>query len=138
MSEEIKKNRTKIGFIPTEEQRKMVKGLSSVGMSQQDICLMVHDRRGRPIAKGTLEKHFRKELDEARIISSMRVAKSLYEKATGDGPTAVTAAIFWLKTRCGWKEPPAEVDLNHGGRIVFRTIEPKKGDRAGMTDEENV
>ena len=27
-----------------------------------------------------------------------------YKKATGDGPQSVTAAIFWLKTRAGWKE----------------------------------
>ena len=29
---------------------------------------------------------------------------NLYRKATGDGREAVIAAIFWLKTRAGWKE----------------------------------
>ncbi|MER8822615.1 hypothetical protein NKH70_22830 [Mesorhizobium sp. M0991] len=33
-----------------------------------------------------------------------RVAESLYRKATGEGREAVTAAIFWLKTRARWKE----------------------------------
>jgi hypothetical protein len=32
------------------------------------------------------------------------VAESLYRKATGEGREAVTAAIFWLKTRARWKE----------------------------------
>jgi hypothetical protein len=32
------------------------------------------------------------------------VAESLYRKAVGEGREAVTAAIFWLKTRAGWKE----------------------------------
>ena len=27
-----------------------------------------------------------------------------YRKATGEGREAVTAAIFWLKTRAGWRE----------------------------------
>ena len=33
-----------------------------------------------------------------------RVAESLYRKVTSDGTQSVTAAIFWLKTRGGWKE----------------------------------
>jgi hypothetical protein len=32
------------------------------------------------------------------------VAENLYRKATGEGREAVTAAIFWLKTRAGWRE----------------------------------
>jgi hypothetical protein len=32
------------------------------------------------------------------------VAEFLYRKATTDGAQSVTAAIFWLETRAGWKE----------------------------------
>jgi hypothetical protein len=32
------------------------------------------------------------------------VAENLFRKATGEGREAVTAAIFWLKARAGWKE----------------------------------
>ena len=32
------------------------------------------------------------------------MAENLCRKATGDGREAVIAAIFWLKTRAGWKE----------------------------------
>ncbi|HEV7253715.1 MAG TPA: hypothetical protein VGN97_11575, partial [Mesorhizobium sp.] len=32
------------------------------------------------------------------------VAENLFRKATGEGREAVTAAIFWLKTRARWKE----------------------------------
>ena len=38
------------------------------------------------------------------IKANARVAESLYRKATGEGREAVTAAIFWLKTRARWKE----------------------------------
>ena len=43
----------------------------------------------------------------ARIYHSKanaRVAENLYRKATGDSREGVTAAIFWLKCRAGWKE----------------------------------
>jgi hypothetical protein len=32
------------------------------------------------------------------------VAENLYRRATGEGREAVTAAIFWLKSRAGWRE----------------------------------
>ena len=34
-----------------------------------------------------------------------KVAGCLYRIATGRGRDAVTAAIFWLKVRAGWREP---------------------------------
>jgi hypothetical protein len=33
-----------------------------------------------------------------------RIAESLFRKAIGNDRQSVTAAIFWLKTRAGWKE----------------------------------
>jgi hypothetical protein len=33
------------------------------------------------------------------------VAGNLYPIATGSGGEAVTAAIFWLRVRAGWREP---------------------------------
>jgi hypothetical protein len=51
-----------------------------------------------------LERDYRKELDGAAIKANAKVAESLFRKATGEGREAVTAAIFWLKTRAGWKE----------------------------------
>jgi hypothetical protein len=43
--------------------------------------------------------------------ATAKVAEFLYRKATTDGPQCVTAAIFWMKTRGGWKEtgPPEPV-----------------------------
>ena len=34
----------------------------------------------------------------------MRIAEALQRQATGEGHRAVTAAIFWLKTRAGWRD----------------------------------
>ena len=54
----------------------------------------------------TLRKHYRHELDNGQVKATAKVAESLFRKATSDGPQSVTAAIFWLKTRGGWRESP--------------------------------
>lgn len=52
----------------------------------------------------TLRKHYRSELDHGHTKANARVAENLFRKATGEGREAVTAAIFWLKARAGWRE----------------------------------
>jgi len=39
------------------------------------------------------------------------VAEFLFRKATTDGPQCVTAAIFWMKTRGGWRETPQSHEI---------------------------
>jgi hypothetical protein len=56
------------------------------------------------IAPKTLRKHFRDELDTGHIQATARVAGNLYRFATSSGGEVVTAAIFWLKVRAGWRE----------------------------------
>jgi hypothetical protein len=46
------------------------------------------------------------------------VAENLYRKATGEGREAVIAAIFWLKTRAGWKETTTHELAGHGGQPI--------------------
>jgi hypothetical protein len=46
------------------------------------------------------------------------VAESLFRKATTDGAQSVTAAIFWLKTRGGWRESPQSHQVEMGVRRV--------------------
>jgi hypothetical protein len=64
------------------------------------------------ISKPTLERHYRDELDRGEVEANAKVAESLFKKATGDGAQAVTAAIFWLKTRARWKEPATDTNMN--------------------------
>ena len=61
----------------------------------------------------TLRKHYREELDTGQIKATAKVAESLFRKATGDGSQSVTAAIFWLKTRGGWREAPQDHHVGH-------------------------
>ena len=86
-----------------------VEALAGFGLSAADIA-MVFD-----IDAEHLRKHFARELAGGQIKANARVAESLYRKATGEGREAVTAAIFWLKTRAHWKETSAH---EHSGALV--------------------
>src|SRR3712207_5833975 len=90
---------------PTEATRKQVKALAAYGVPQDEIGKVIG------ISKPTLEKHYREELDRAAIEANARVAESLFRKATSEGAQAVTAAIFWLKTRAQWKEPATDTNM---------------------------
>lgn len=83
---------------PTPERRQQVESMAGFGIIEDDIA------RSVGIAPKTLRKHYREELDLGHIKANAAVAQSLYKKALGDGTSAVTAAIFWLKTQAGWKE----------------------------------
>jgi hypothetical protein len=54
----------------------------------------------------TLRKHYRDEIDLGATKATAKVAEFLFRKATTEGPQCVTAAIFWMKTRGGWREAP--------------------------------
>jgi hypothetical protein len=84
--------------VPTDAARKQVEALAAYGIKQEEICKVVG------VSLPTLHKYYRSELDKAMVQANARVAESLFKKATGEGSSAVTAAIFWLKTRAGWKE----------------------------------
>ena len=90
--------------------------LSAIGVPQFDICRVIKKPDGKPIGIKTLRKHFRDQLDSAEMRANAMVAGSLYKKATdkAGGAASVTAAIFWLKTRAGWKEKQV---MEHTGEI---------------------
>ena len=63
------------------------------------------------IDEKTLRKHFRRELDTAAIKANAKIGGTLYNKAI-NGDT--TAAIWWSKTRMGWKE---KSEIEHSGDL---------------------
>jgi len=66
--------------------------------------------------------HYRDELDDGHVKANAKVAENLYRKVTGEGREAVTAAIFWLKTRAGWKETSVHEVGGKDGRPVEMEI----------------
>lgn len=81
--------------LATEDTRKQVYELSSVGTTYEDIAKVLG------ISPDTLTKYYRPELDRGRIDANAIIAGTLFKQAQ-EGNTS--AAIFWLKTRAQWKE----------------------------------
>lgn len=80
---------------PTDEARKLVKSLAAVGIKHVDIASKLD------ITHETLNKYYKTELDDGRIDANAAIGQTLFQQAK-NGNTS--AAIFWLKTRAGWKE----------------------------------
>ena len=93
---------------PDPTTRRQVEALAAYGVPEADVARVVG------IDPKTLRKHYRDELDTGHIKATAKVAEFLFRKATTDGPQCVTAAIFWMKTRGGWRESPQshEVAVN--------------------------
>jgi hypothetical protein len=97
--------------------------MAGYGIPEPDIARVLG------IDPKTLRKHYREELDTGHIKATAKVAENLYRKATGEGREAVVAAIFWLKTRAGWKETSVtELAAAKGSEpvtmIVRQIVEP--------------
>ncbi len=90
---------------PTEERRKYVRSLAAYGTPHPQIArvLDIHEQ--------TLRLHYRDELDLSAIEANAKVAETLFRQATREGNT--TAAIWWTKSRMGWKE---RQELQHTGK----------------------
>lgn len=101
----------------SEETRAKVEVLSSFGVPQPEIAKYLG------VAEKTLRHHYRQELDTAQITTNMNVARSLYNQAV-QGNT--TAAIFWLKTRAGWRETLHVDSTSSDGSMTPNTIDPSK------------
>ncbi len=84
--------------VPTAEQRKIVESMAGFGIPQESIGKVVG------VGPDALRAHYRTELDNGMTVANYNVAKNLYAIAQGTGREAVTACIFWLKTRAGWSE----------------------------------
>ncbi len=107
--QDLVKNTFPLEFVPTDEERTMVEKMASVGITQTEISKVVGDG----IDDKTLRKHFRKELDTAKIKANAAVGLTLYNKAlNGD-----TAALIWYsKAQMGWREK-SHLEIEHSGDL---------------------
>jgi len=84
-----------IEHIPDDKSRSLVKTFAAVGTRYVDIAHKLG------ITDDTLRKHYKPELEDGRIDANAQIANTLFQQAKKGN---MTAAIFWLKTRAGWKE----------------------------------
>jgi hypothetical protein len=85
-------------FAVTEALREKVRYLSGLGVPHDYIARIIE------CSPKTLRKHFRRELDRGAAEAIAAVSGYLFKAARSGN---VTAMIFILKTRGGWKEPTA-------------------------------
>jgi hypothetical protein len=78
--------------------RQQVLALAGFGMTHDQIAKVMD------LSDETLRKYYRNELDIGTTKLNAQVAQNLFKIATGKDKGAVTAAIFWLKTRARWTE----------------------------------
>lgn len=72
--------------------------MAGMGASQEQIA------RRLGISTQTLIEYYSAEIANGPTVANLNVAQKLYDIAMGNGPKAVTACIFWLKSRGGWSE----------------------------------
>ncbi|MGO4151494.1 hypothetical protein [Cupriavidus sp. YAF13] len=91
-------------FEPTTADCKLVESAAAFGIPQDEIArLIINPQTGKPLAAVSLRKHFRTELETGATKANIAVANSLFRAATGSGKGAVTAAIWWTKSRMRWR-----------------------------------
>ena len=78
-----------------------VEALAGYGIAATDIARVLGTQEPE------LRRDYADELVCGGIKANARDAENLFRKATGEGREAVTASIFWLKTRARWKETHA-------------------------------
>ena len=81
-----------------ERTARQVEAMAGYGIPVLDIAKVVG------VCENTLRKYYPDEIALGATKANAKVIESLFRKATGDGQGAVAAAIFWAKTRCGWRE----------------------------------
>lgn len=93
-------------YVPTPGDRLIVSLAKACGYIDEQIRFCVNAPHG--LALNTMKKHFTDELEHGADMVNLRVAGNLLKIATSGGEkAAVTAGIFWAKTRMGFSEKSA-------------------------------
>ena len=117
---------------PTEKTRAEIIALRSYGVPIKEVAAYIG------IDDKTLYKYYREELENSAIKANANVGKFLYQAASGQalatGAThsdCVRAAMFWAKTRMGWKETTVQEHTGKDGAVLqapvftFQPVKPK-------------
>lgn len=100
---------------PSDKLRGIVEGMASVGATHDEIAASVG------VTKKTLYLRYRPELDRGIQKGNVRLRRALFNKAVGDGPQSVAAAIFLHKVRLGMRETAGiELTGKDGGPIEMK------------------
>lgn len=94
---------------PIEIDLKEVERLAGRGLTEAEICLSLGISHATLSRRKRDSEQFAAALKKGRMAANVTVANSLFEEAKNGN---VTACIFWLKARAGWKESDLVVTVN--------------------------
>ena len=105
---------------PTDKTRAEIVALRSYGVPIKEVAAYIG------IDDKTLYKYYKDELENSAIKANANVGKFLYQAASGQalatGATysdCVRAAMFWAKTRMGWKETNVQEHTGANGKPLI-------------------
>jgi hypothetical protein len=105
----------------TDEQIKMIEQYSALGLSLDSIACLLN------ISLRTLHRNKEHEIlidtaiKRGRESANAKVSSALFQKAISGN---VTAMIFWLKNRAGWRDDQYQID-DKDKEITVRIIDAK-------------
>tara|TARA_R110002050_G_scaffold34101_7_gene86302 strand:+ start:5128 stop:5481 length:354 start_codon:yes stop_codon:yes gene_type:complete len=100
---------------PTDKDRATARALCAYGIPREEIAEVLG------ISANTLRKYYSESMRGSATEANAKVTENLFKMATGSGRQAVTAAIFWMKTRGGWREGDrTEITGADGGALTIR------------------
>lgn len=118
---------------PTEKTRAEIVALRSYGVPIKEVASYIG------IDDKTMYKYYRAELEQSAMKANANVGKFLYQAASGQALTTgatysdcVRAAMFWAKTRMGWKETNVQEHTGANGtetqnqKIIIEVVDARK------------
>ena len=106
--------------VPTDKIRAEIVALRSYGVPIKEVAAYIG------IDDKTMYKYYRPELEQSAMKANANVGKFLYQAASGQALTTgatssdcVRAAMFWAKTRMGWKETNVQEHTGANGKPLI-------------------
>lgn len=88
--------------MPLQDGKDRIFRLAQTGATDEDIAVELQ------IPLKRLQKRYRRELEKGRVKGKQEMLAQLYETASSGSNT--TATMFWVKSKCGWRDTGASGD----------------------------
>jgi hypothetical protein len=110
-------------FVPTDEDRAVVKLLVACGMTQDRVCLRIRGNDGKPICEATLKRHFARELLLAKVDVETIVLTRFMAAIMRGERWAICKYMdqqMWRPESGGWRSRPYEVAVAGAQSVTAR------------------
>lgn len=92
---------------------------SAAGFRQEDICAAILNKYSKfPIDLKTFRVHFKEEFARGREIVAANIHGGLIQQALVQDHDGLVAKMFYLKTRCGFRETIVNEHMGKDGAAI--------------------